>query len=155
MGFFIPNSSRFYKFAMSASVSFRASKDRRKSRYSLDIRLGKAIAASQGWPLNTRLEIMFGQGADFGKVCLRKVENGPARLRPGSTLKTQSFLVSTSRIPRVDIMDEHGGVWRFIWQNQLSTPAAHFVLPEGRLGLELPREWFEQVKAPKKFAVYG
>lgn len=98
---------------------------------------------------------MFGQGADFGKVCLRKVENGHARLRPGSTLKTQSFLVSTSRIPRVDIMDEHGGVWRFIWQNQLSTPAAHFVLPEGRLGLELPREWFEQVKAPKKFAVYG
>jgi hypothetical protein len=152
MGYFLPKNTMLHKFGTRVSVSLRAKNSRNVGQRSLDIRIGRLIVDLMGWVPGNRIEVLWGQGPDFGKISLRKSGEG-VKLRSRET-KTTALLVSTNRIPRHDLMDEHMGVWRFlIDHNRKAVEVKHYQLPEGRLGIDLPEEWFEMLKPPKRFAV--
>ena len=150
--FYRPPSRRVQRFALRAAVSLRyRRKTDTREEISIEVRIGERLASVRGWTNGARVDLLWGHGSDFGKICLVASPTGVLMKARGQTSK--SLTVGVRSVPTQDIADEHGGVWRLLIKPQPMTVVRHFELPEGRLGLELPRSWFENLQPAKKFVV--
>jgi hypothetical protein len=153
MGFFVPKSTKAYRFDTRVAVSLRQHGKKANNWYVLDIRIGPLLAEVLGWKPGDTIEVAWGSSSDFGKLCLRKHPSG-ANLRKAHGM-SKSLSLGSAKLPRAEIMDEHHGRWKLIMQPQRAVAVTSYQLPEGRLGLDLPLTWFEQTKEPKRFALVG
>jgi hypothetical protein len=142
MAFVRPQTAKALRYSLTASVGM--AKDQR-----MVIRIGWGILAGLGWSKTTRVDLLWGHGDDFGSICLAKCRDGGYMLlQHGRT--TQSLQFSTLRVCRQEIADRDKAVWRFVITQRPRRNVRHYQLPDGRLGLELPLDWFELVRPARK-----
>lgn len=157
MGFFRPPDSRFRNYSLSVSLGLRIRPRTRANSTGIfkhiEVRIGDAILASMGWEPRVRLEVLWGHGPDFGRIVLQKKADGTVLRARAENVR--SLVMTTASLPVTDIADEHGGIWRLKDEPQKSVHVRHFLEPNNRLGIEVPSEWFEVVKEPRRFHLAG
>lgn len=144
MAFIRPEPSRFQRFVGSVGVACRVRNDDGKQCRLMEFRLGVEIVKKLGWANGTKIDVLWGDGSDFGKVRLVQGELGVA-LRSSDPDRAKSWKVASSAVQYGEIPDARGNRWRFEMTTRPMVTVAHKIV-DGGVVITVPRDWFVSAK---------